>query len=158
MGSYIRSGAWFAHSEPLLLTLLASNDKDERSFAVETISKLREGRDRGQKDPRPRRTPNLNIEATKPRDLIDWNIETILEPIFTCDLTLDELKRFKEVPFQAPYYPNHTQSTERAVKQVTEAAGSVCGQIKRDGYVRARTAHRETVPFFRSKKDSLKLI
>ena len=71
---------------------------------------------------------------------------------------MDELKRLKEEPFQSPYYPNHTQSTERAVKQVTEAAGSVCGQEKRDGYVRARIGHRETVSSFRSKKDSLKLL
>ena len=89
---------------------------------------------------------------------MDWTKEIVSEPIFTCEHSLDELKRLQEEPFHTPHYPNHTQSTERTVKQVTEAAGSVYRQEKRDGYVRARIGHRETVPSFRSKKDSLKLL
>ena len=91
------------------------------------------------------------------KDLIDWNKETISEPVFTCDLSRLQLEDLRVNPFLCPYYCNHTQSTERAVQQVTQAAESVCGQEKRDGYVRARIAHRETVPAFNSKKDSLKI-
>ena len=36
---------------------------------------------------------------------------------------------------------------------VTDAADAVCGPEKRDGYVRARIAHRELVPKFESKQD-----
>ena len=58
-------------------------------------------------------------------------------------------------PFEAPGFSIHTQSTERAVKQVTEAAAAVVGQRARDGFIRARAHHRETMPCFRSKKDVL---
>ncbi|KAG0714226.1 hypothetical protein GWK47_014503 [Chionoecetes opilio] len=49
----------------------------------------------------------------------------------------------------------HTQSTARVVKQVTEAAAAVVGQQARDGFIRARAHHRETMPCFRSKKDMM---
>ena len=125
---------------------------------MDVILKLRGNSQWGDKGVRTRKNPHLNIHATKLQDLTEWEKEIISEPIFTCDNSSEELKGFKRAPFQAPYYPNHTQSTERAIQQVTQAAASVCGHDKRDGYVRARIAHRETVPFFESKKDSLKLL
>ena len=154
---FVQSSAWFAHSEPLLLTLLTSEDQDDREFAVKTIKELRKGKETGDTGVRPRKTPCINMSATSLKDLIDWNKETVLEPIFTCKMSLCELEDLRETPFEAPYYPNHTQSTERAVQQVAQAAESVCGQEKRDGYVRARIAHRETVSKFVSKKDSMKI-
>lgn len=62
---HIRSGAWFAHSEPLLLSLLASSDQDERCFAVDVILKLRGNSKWGGKGVRTRNNPHLNIHATK---------------------------------------------------------------------------------------------
>ena len=85
--------------------------------------------------------------------LIDWDKEKIHEPVFTCKLPQSELRKVLDNPLEIPYYPLHSQSTERAVKQVTEAAAAVCGPEKRDGYVRARVAHREIMPVFQSKKD-----
>ena len=41
------------------------------------------------------------------------------------------------------------------MKLVTEAAAEVCGQEARDGYIRARVQHRETMSTFVSKKDIL---
>ena len=43
---------------------------------------------------------------------------------------------------EVPRYPVHGQSVERAVKEVTAAAISVYGPECRDGWVRARLAHR----------------
>ena len=37
---YIRTGAWYSHSECLLLSLLASSDPSDRRFAVNQILKL----------------------------------------------------------------------------------------------------------------------
>ena len=156
-GKYVRSGAWFAHSECLLLSLLSSSDKDDREFAVAEILKLRAESDKGDRSVRNRKTPTINLAASNMKDLIDWNKETISEPVFTCDFSRLQLEDLRVNPFLCPYYCNHTQSTERAVQQVTQAAESVCGQEKRDGYVRARIAHRETVPAFNIKKDSLKM-
>ena len=44
------------------------------------------------------------------------------------------------------------QSTERCVKLVTEAADSVVGQERRDGFIRSRVHHREQMPVFRTKE------
>ena len=38
---YICSGAWFADSEAVLLTLVSSTDRDERKFVVEKILERR---------------------------------------------------------------------------------------------------------------------
>ena len=106
---------------------------------------------------RPRKIHNINLDTTTLRRLINWEKEKLYEPIFTCSLSLNELDALRGTPFSCPYYCNHTQSTERAVQQVTQAAESVCGPEKRDGYVRAKIDHRETVSSFKSKKDTLKL-
>ena len=150
---YIQSGAWFAHPEAILVSLTASTDETDRRFAVDQILKLRGDSDLGDTRKRDRRTPFLNMDATNLIGLIDWDIETIHEPVFTCSLTQAEVKDILGRPLDIPYFPLHTQSTERAVKQVTEAAAAVCGPEKRDGYVRARIAHRELIPKFQSKKD-----
>lgn len=157
MEKHIRSGAFFAHSEPLLLSLFASSDQDGRCFAVDVVLKLRGNSELRDKGVRPRKNPHLHIHATKLQDLTEWKKEMISKPIFTFDKSLEELKGFKEAPFQAPYYPDHKQSTERAVQQVSQAAASVRDD-KRDGYVGARFDHKETVPFSESKKYSLKLL
>ena len=85
--------------------------------------------------------------------LINWETENIHEPIFTCTLSKKELLEIYSAPFTVPYYPHHTQSVERVVKEVTQAADSVCGFDKRDGFIKARVANREVIPKFQSKKD-----
>ncbi|KAG0715548.1 hypothetical protein GWK47_011734 [Chionoecetes opilio] len=111
---YVRTGAWFAHSECVLLSLMASQSEDDRRFAVQ-ILKLRAGEEYG-----------------------DTSIQEILVK-----------------SYEVPEFSIHTQSTERFVKQVTEAAAAVVGQQARDGFIRARAHHRETMPCFRSEKDMM---
>ena len=154
---YIKTGAWFAHPEAVLLSCLGSPKREDRMFGVSQILKIRGESDLGDMKPRARRTPVLNMEATTLTDLIDWDKETIHEPVFSCTLNQAELKRIQDIPMSVPYYTLHTQSTERAVKQVTEAAAAVCGYERRDGYIRARVKHREIMPKFQSKKDVLRL-
>ena len=55
------------------------------------------------------------------------------------------------------YYPLRTQSCERVVKQVTEAAAAVYGFQICNGFIRARIQHRDVVPNLKSKKDLIKL-
>ena len=71
---------------------------------------------------------------------------------FTCSLQSIEIKTFIEIPFIVPSFTIHTQSTEQAVHQVTEAASAVAGQECRDGFVRARIQHRKIIPRFTTKK------
>ena len=64
-----------------------------------------------------------------------------------------EIRAQVDTPFTAPYFPLHTQSTERVVCQVTAAAGAVVGFEARDGYIRAKQAHRVALPKFSTKQD-----
>ena len=52
-------------------------------------------------------------------------------------------------------YPIDSQSTERAVQEVSTAAAWVCGADKSDGFIRACLAHREVIPVFISEKDAM---
>ena len=44
---YIRSGAWFAHPESVLVSLLASPSFEDREFGVQQILKIRGDSDLG---------------------------------------------------------------------------------------------------------------
>ena len=61
-------------------------------------------------------------------------------------------------PLTTPSVKIHTQSTECAVKQVTEAAMSVVGPDARDGYISARAQHREFLPVFKTNKKKFYLL
>lgn len=150
---YVRTGAWFAHWECVLLSLVASSKEDDRKFAVMQILKLRGNNEYGDTSVRPRIHPKMNLSATSLQNLIPWTPGQVHEPIFTCYLSKEEIKKIEDTAFEVPIFSIHTQSTERAVKQVTEAAAAVVGQQARDGFVRARAQHREIMPSFKSKKD-----
>ena len=149
----IRLGAWHAHPENVLLSLLASEEKESREFAVEQTLKIRGTDDHGNMKVRPRKTPKLNMSATTVKDLIYWGECEVQEPVFTCNLTQEELMMLVENSLIIPSLKIHTQSTERAVHQVTEAAKHVVGMQARDGFIRARSQHREVMPVFTTKKD-----
>ena len=153
---YVKTGAWFSHSECCLLTLLSSDKVADRTFAVSKILDIRGTNEYGDTSVRPRRTPKLNLDATTLQSLISWNVEDCYEPIFTCNLSQDEIRACIETPYKAPQFHIHTQSTERCVKLVTEAAAAVVGQDRRDGYIRSKLVHREAMPSFNSKQDVLK--
>ena len=156
---YIKSEAWWAHPEPLLLSLLCSDSQADREFAIEKIKKCRKGRPiskRKKKRVRERRVPqSVNLQAETLVALIDWSQESISEPSFTIKLSLGEIESFKDVKMSPPNFYCHSQSCERAVKAVTEAAAKVCGWERRDRYVRVTMASRDLIPVFNSKKDIL---
>ncbi|KAG7169514.1 hypothetical protein Hamer_G027070, partial [Homarus americanus] len=75
--------------------------------------------------------PPINVNATKLPELVDLSLE-VLEPPLTTSLTSQELRNLKETPMQVPKWPSHTQSVERCVKMVTEAAGHVYSHERRE--------------------------
>ena len=60
--------------------------------------------------------------------------------------------KYEDIPMKVPYFPIHTQSTERAVKDVSIASATVFGHEKRDGYIRAMMSHCEILTTFESRK------
>ena len=148
--------AWHSHSESVLKTMISSEDKEEREFAVKTILKLRGRKKEGDLSPRARKHPELNLEAPNLQEMISW--KGAMKPVLTCKLSREELLKFREVKMEVPYYPVHTQAIERAVKEVTEASAAVNGFERRDGWVRAQAKNRELMPKLTSKQDLFNLI
>ena len=95
-------------------------------------------------------TPKLNLSARDLISLISWEND-VQEPVFTCSISSDELNNLISNSLILPNYLIHTQSTERAVKSVTEAAAAVIGKEARDGFVRARIHHRTMMPVIKTK-------
>ena len=143
-------GSYHAHSENVLLTLLASKIQSERQFAIGKILKIRGSNDYGDINVRQHVNPKINFEATELTDLISW--DKCYEPVFTCNMDKREIRRFRNTPMVVPYFPIHTQSTERAIQIVSQAAKMVVGQEKRDGYVRQTICSRDRFPIVENKK------
>ena len=157
---HIQRSAWYSHSENILQSMLCSDQEEERWWGVNKIISLREaGEDSlGNNQPRSRRTPEINFEATSLKDLIDWEKENVHEPPLTCHLTTAELRHFYGTPMQVPSWSTHTQAVERCVKMVTEACGTVYGEERRDGLIKSQQLKRQLMSKNSSKQDITKLI
>ena len=149
---YMKSSAWNAHSEHILQTFLASEDRDQRMFAVNKIITLRGSSDFGDSGVRTRTVPNINFDATSLEELIDWS-GNIFEPVLTSKLSTKEVEEYIDKPMKdIPSFCVHGQSIKRCVQQVTRASASVFGEDRRDGFVRASLKHRDLMPRVDSKK------
>ena len=95
-------------------------------FAIENILKIRGSNEFGSLSCREHTTPVINVKATSPLNLIFWDKTTCYELVFTCKLSKKEISNFKESPMDVPYFPIHSQSTERAVQIVSKAAPQGC--------------------------------
>ncbi|KAG7174013.1 hypothetical protein Hamer_G029881, partial [Homarus americanus] len=130
-----RRSAWHARSEAVLQAMLCSQCTNLRTEAVEVILKIRgtliDDDQLGDCLFHSRKVPPINVNATKLSELVDLSLE-VLEPPLTTSLTSQELRNLKETPMQVPKWPSHTQSVERCVKMVTEAAGHVYSHERRE--------------------------
>ena len=148
---FIEKGAWHAHTEHLLVSLLSSDDESDRHFAIEKILKLRNGQEYGDKSVRPFSAPKLNWNATSLRDIQDWS--DLTEPLVTATIPTSNLRQVFANPLKLKKFPSHTQSCERAVKEVSTASKCVFGAERRDGFIRARVKSREVMPSMEKKSD-----
>ena len=153
---FMEKGAWHAHSEHVLVSLLSSEEESDRHFAISKSTEIRNGSDYGDKSVRPFTAPKLNWNATSIRNLQDWQNAT--EPLITTSIPTNELTRFLSSPLKLPKIPGHSQSCERAVKEVSSASLSVFGAERREGYIFAKMKSRSIIPAMNSKKDLAALI
>ena len=100
---------------------------------------------------------SVNLDATSCEEVIAWDQEEVTEPIFTASLSADELRALKDTPLCVPRYSLHTQSCERAVKSVTEAAKEVGGWQRRHRVVLTKMKHRKKMPKLKTKTQYMKL-
>ena len=118
---YVSQSSYFAHSELILLTLLASDNEEEHRFAVKIISdKIRCGAESGSSLPRKFVAPPINFQAQNLMQLIDWNTVPLYEPLITATLTTEQIFDFLYTHLSVPStWQCHSQSMERAVRKVS---------------------------------------
>ena len=133
--------------------MLCDTDPIIRSKAVDLILRVRSGSEYGDMSVRTYEKPKVNIDCSTYHDLIDWETEEVLEPVFTFKLTTEALLDLKEKPLDIPKMPHHAQAMERQVKVTTRAAKNVAGFQSRDGYIRAIQESRKRMSSFDTKKD-----
>ncbi|KAG5881012.1 hypothetical protein JTB14_015099 [Gonioctena quinquepunctata] len=144
---------YFAHPENIPLGMLGNTRQHIRELAVHQISKARSSNI--QQSLRQFQVPNsLNINASSYMDLIDWSTLVITELLSPMVLPVEVFIEIVKNPdtsmifSEIKSYPCHTQAVERAVKIVTEASATVCGNENRDGVIGAKLESREMMPSF----------
>ena len=80
----------------------------------------------------------------------DWS--DAYEPLTTTSIPSNQLSQFFDTPLNFPKIPSHTQSCERAVKEVTAASANVFGAERRDGFIRARMHSRQLMSTMETKE------
>ncbi|KAF0705713.1 Uncharacterized protein FWK35_00035610 [Aphis craccivora] len=152
----IKRNAYFGSIENILICMLFDDREDIRKLAVTKIIEARKNNEEG--TIRCFQIPLLNFNANDYFELINWENNQVTEPPITSKIDQEILKqiiggRNKENYFDIFNFPCHTQAVERSVKLVTEASAAVCGQTRRDGFIRSRIESRRIMPQFYSKKD-----
>jgi hypothetical protein len=148
----LQQNAYFAHSENLLLSMLVDERREIRELAVRRIQRAKQNKET---EVRRFERPAINLEAADYHELIDWQTVPRTQPPMMFSVTEDELNCAIETAkrWKLDDFPCHTQSVERHVKLVTEAAGAVCGEQRRDGFIRAKLLSRKIMSKFSSKQN-----
>ncbi|GBN26025.1 hypothetical protein AVEN_41152-1 [Araneus ventricosus] len=126
------NNAYFAPPEHLLLSMLHVSRKHIRELAVWRILGARHKKTKNSGGLRFFKLPKLNSEAA---DYTDWSKYVVKEPPLTMhikDQDLKEMSREEQFPvLSVEEYPCRTQSVERCVKVISEAAMNVCADCKK---------------------------
>ena len=112
--TYVNRNAYFANPELMMITMLASDDEEERRFAVKVIKeRIRKGADLGNSLPRQFETPSVNFDATNLQTLINWEMVELLELLLTTTMIIAD-----EVILNSPCrYPAPGSATTRLWSQ-----------------------------------------
>lgn len=151
----IQRNAFFGHPENILISMLVDDRKEIRELAARRIKLSRQSPVADYSEVRKFRIPPLNFDAEDYHSLVNWQELPRTQPPMLKDVSDDEIEKAIQIPqkWTLDDFPCHTQSVERHVKMVTEAAASVCGDMRRDGYIRAKILSRKCIPHFGTKKD-----
>jgi len=148
----LQNNAFSLHPENLVLSMIT----DERPVVRELgLRKILKGRNRASavcNQVRRFQVPKINFGAKEYFEVIDWN-EVSDPPILRHFSFEDLVEKVRSKDNFIERFPSHTQSVERCVKMVTEAAAYVCGEDNRDKAIRAKLFGRKINPKFETKSD-----
>ena len=126
----VQRNAFMAEPGIMLCAMMESDSAETRKKAVDIVMKLKS---KPPKKPRMKvlrgiralKVPLLQWNASTWVEIIDWSKASFHVPFIIECLTNEELAATLQKPHVFPFFPVHTQSVERAVKLVTEAASQV---------------------------------
>lgn len=156
---YIQINAYFAHPENILISMVTDERPHIRRLGIERILQARRIHPESE-GIRFFHVPKLNFNAKDYTELIQWEEEAITPPPIFANISSEDLQVIlnddsegSPRALEVPDFPVHTQSVERHVKMVSEAAASGCGNERRDGNIRQKIKSRQVMPGYKSKKD-----
>ena len=152
----MKRNSFYFHSELLLMSLLTSQDLEEREFAVKTILEIRKkagNEDEGDDSFCIRKYPReINFDAEKLQEIIPIKLYTS-EPSFTCRMKKVELLKVITDGLSVPPWPCHTRSVEQAVQKVHKAIQVTTSKEAADGLILNQQLGCALVPKNESKQD-----
>ena len=151
----VQRNAFFSHPENILLSMLTDDREEIRELAARRIKLARQSLVKDSAEIRKFIVPSLKFDADDYHSLVNWQELPRTQPPMLKDVGDDEIENAIKSPrkWTLDDFPCHSQSVERHVKLVTEAAQAVCGDLRRDGYIRAKLLSRKDIKQFGSKKD-----
>ena len=135
-------------------------ESDQQEVRTKAVNIIKAARSKPPKPPRAKalrkirkfKVPALNWSAEAWWEIIDWSQVQVAEPSILSRIGTDMLDQAVSNPITFPGFPCHSQSVERAVKLVTEAASKVCGADRRHNHIVSVIASRKARKPFKSKK------
>ena len=168
-------GFYWAHSENILLAMLASQEADIRArgvakiFAIRDAEKSsgdREKQGKGRKNQvvttestvRIFQTPKPVYTATCFTTMRDWKSEQVCAPPYVRDYTNEQIKQFETAPLvlSVPSNSQQAQHVERFIQLNTKVGTKASSSIARDGIVLARIENKREYSSMESKNDFCK--
>jgi len=148
----IQRNGFYGHPENVLLSMVADDRPEIRELAVRRIKKARQAKST---NIRKFVLPKLNLDAEDYHSLVNWQECPITEPPLLMSKSDDDIESAitSRQMWTLDEFPCHSEAVERHIRIVSEAATSVCGELRRDGYIRAKLLSRTDIPHFGSKKD-----
>lgn len=147
-----RNGFW-AHSEHVLIAMLADDQQENRMLAVERIRRCRTRRCQDQ-DPDGIRQfviPDISFHAEEYHHMIDWQDTT--EPPLVMEMSDETIAAVVEAPMDFSDFPCHSQGVERWVKEVTQTAEKKAGHSGRHALILAKARSRTDLPVMDTRRD-----
>lgn len=152
----IQRNGFFGHPENILLAMLADERKEIRELGSRRIKAARQSQRVACETITVRKflVPQLNLNAEEYSDLIDWFECPRTEPPLLKKISDEDVDRAIEskCKWDLENIPCHSQAVERHVRIVSQASAAVCGELRRDGYIRAKLSSRKSIPKFVSKR------
>ena len=152
----LSNNSYYAASDKILLYMMSSELQADRERACNIVLQMRGEKEFGYKSPdinkitygegqQRSRKPVVNQDATCVLEMIPLS-NFKFEPLFTADLTRDQITNIIEKKLELPKVEGFTQNVERIIRRAVEASALYWNHETRDAHMRAQQNFSRTYP------------